>query len=156
MTISLRSLCADFCDLARVPTPQLHADDEGATSFNIVLRDVAVDLTTLPSADPDHAFAIFHMGTPDPAHGDFARILRALLHTNFIGLNAHQPVFSCRPESQAIVMHMAIALAQTSGEELHRLIDQGVDLVLQWRQTYFLEPANAGSAPAPESVGSYA
>lgn len=143
MSLTLHDLCAHFCAIAQVPSPELHEQDDGTTAFNIVWREVTIDLVARPAVDPGHAFVIFHMGTPDPAHPEFPRILQALLQTNFINLRANQPVLSCQPATGAAVLQWAVPLAGTRAEQLFQWIEHGVDLVLQWRESQFLAPATA-------------
>lgn len=145
MLPTLQNLCAQFCAIVQAPAPDPLEQHDGTVAFNIAWRNVTVDLMARPLIDPAHAFILFHMGTPDPAHSDFARILQALLKTNFVNLHANQPVLSCHPETAAVLLQWAIPLTSATGEDLHRMIDDGVNLVLQWRQSHFLAPA--GVAP---------
>lgn len=156
MSADLQSLCDGFCALAKIQSPQVQHNPDGALCFNIDWRDVQVDLVTQPGTQPHHVYVIFHMGTPDPAHGDFARILQALLQANFISMRENQPVFGCHPHTQGLTMQWVLPLSETSGEDLHRLIEQGLDLVLQWRQTYFLPSVQASSATQLECAAGYA
>jgi hypothetical protein len=143
MAHHLQDLCENFCALANSPVPELHEDGDGEVAFNIFWRDVAIDLVAQPRVDPAHAFIVFHLGSADPAHADAARILQALLQTNFVNLRANQPVLSCHPETGNVMLQWAIPLEATDGRQLHDLMGQGVDLALLWRQTYFLAPAPA-------------
>lgn len=153
MSLSLQDLCARFCAIAQIPAPDSLEQHDGTVAFNIVWRDVTIDLMARPLIDPAHAFIVFHLGTPDPVHADFPRILQALLQTNFVNLHANQPVLSCHPDSGAIMLQWALALASATGEDLSRVIDDGVDLALQWRQSHFLVSAD----PAPrDSAHSFA
>ena len=79
MSLTLQELCAHFCAIAQVASPELREENDGTTAFNIFWRDVTIDLMAQPSADPAHALVLFHMGTPDPAHSEYPRILQALL-----------------------------------------------------------------------------
>ena len=147
MSLTLQELCAHFCAIAQVASPELREENDGTTAFNIFWRDVTIDLMAQPSADPAHALVLFHMGTPDPAHSEYPRILQALLQTNFVNLRANQPVLSCQPATGAAVLQWAIPLAGTSAEQLLQWIEHGVDLVLQWRESHFLAPAVLAAAP---------
>ena len=152
MSFSFDDLCAQFCAAAQVPPPELHEQDDGLMAFTVLWREVAVDLMARPFDDPNHAFIVFHMGTPDPAHADFACILQALLHTNFTNLRANQPVLSCHPQTHAAMLQWAIPLAGMTGDALHQLVEQGVNLVLEWRQDHFLVPAAVPTGPARDAA----
>jgi hypothetical protein len=145
MSLTLHDLCAEFCALTQATLPERLEQPNGIVAYNLSWRDVIVDLMSQPSADPLHAFIVFHMGIPDPAHHDFGAILQALLKSNFVGFRANQPVFSCHPQTGSLMLQWAIPLAETSGENLRTLVEEGIELVLQWRGTYFLA---AGDAPA--------
>lgn len=146
MASSFEDLCSNFCAAAQVSAPELREQEDGLMAFTVLWREVAVDLMARPFEDPGHAFIVFHMGIPDPAHADFARILQTMLHTNFTNMRANQPVFSCHPETHAAMLQWVIPLPRLTGSGLHQIVEQGVDLVLQWRQTHFLAPAAAAAA----------
>ncbi|MGE0332751.1 MAG: CesT family type III secretion system chaperone [Ramlibacter sp.] len=157
MSLDLQDVCASFCALAKVPAPSLQAQNDGTVAFNVQYRGVTVDLAAQPGIDATHAYVLFHMGELDPAHADCGRILLALLHTNFVNLRANQPVLSCRPSTHMATLQWAFPLAETTGENLLQLIEQGVDLVLQWRQTHFLAPdAAQPGAVLSDAIASYA
>ncbi len=157
MSYDFTTLCADFCAAAQVASPELHEQNDGLVAFTVLWRTVAVDLMARPFDDPDHAFVIFHMGTPDSAHSDFARILQTMLQTNFNNLRAHQPVLSCHPQSHAAMLQWAFPLARMNGDTIYQMVEQGVNLVLEWRQTHFLAPAALASvAPSEAVTASYA
>ena len=156
MSLELSNLCASFCALAGIVPPVLNEQNGGVVGFNIHHRSVDLDLVTLCGDDPGHAFVVFHMGSPDPAQPDYPRILDALLQANFVSLAVNQPVFGCHPETRGVTMQWVIPLSDTSAEDLHRLIEQGLDLVLQWRRTHFLVPAHPESAAPADSTTAYA
>ena len=144
----LRSLCEGFCAIAQVAMPPMHEQQEGLLAFNIAWRGVRVDITARPAACADHAFALFEFGLPAPGQADPMRALLALMHMNFMSLRLHQPVFSCHPETNAVVLQVPVPLAGTTPASLHQLIEEGVRLALQWRETCFLPPAPQQAASA--------
>jgi len=158
MENSLGYLCAGFCDIANVAVPELRQQDDGIVAFSMTWRSVNVDVMVTPAISPDHAFVLFDMGTPDPGLGDPTHILLALMHANFIFLRAGQPVFSCHPETNAVVLQWTLPLCGSTPAGLHQVIQEGVALVLQWRESGFLPQAgNAGqiSPATAAAAGSY-
>lgn len=154
---NLQHLCEGFCEIAQVAAPELQAQADGIAAFTIHWRDVDVQVIARPAADPDHAFALFDLGTPEPARADLSRVLMALMHNNFMALRASQPVFSVQPESDRVMLQWPVPLRHVTPALLHQMIEEGVELALQWRRDYFLTstpPDAAGTVAAP--VGDFA
>jgi len=155
----MQELCAGFCALALIAAPELRAMDDGVIAFNVAWRDVAVDVIAKPDADAaaGHAFVLFDLGVPDDTRADPSRVLLALMHANFMALRANQPVFSCHPDTNAAVLQWALPLQGALAEDLYQVIEQGVNLARQWRETYFLPPGgDAGAAPTAAPPGAFA
>jgi len=154
---SLRQLCDGFCRIAGVAVPQLWEQDDGVVAFNIVWRQIAVDVIVKPAADPEHAFLLFDLGAPDPSRADPVRMWQALLHANFMALHANQPVFSCHPDTDRVVLQWSVALRDTTPEHLHQVVQEGVNLALLWQEDYFLpEPQTQHAAKVAPAAGEYA
>lgn len=153
----LQRLCKGFCAIAQIATPELHAQDDGVIAFNIVWRGVSVDIMAKPSASADHAFALFELGQPNPTQADPARALLALMHINFLSLRVNQPVFSCHPGTNAAVLQVPVPLDSTPAL-LHRMIEEGVHLALQWREGLLMPQLDAEPDPVPADAmhGSFA
>lgn len=149
---SLEYLCAGLCDIAQAAAPQLRDHGDGVVAFNVIWRGVGVDIMFKPSASQDHAFVLIELGLPDPARANPSLVLFTLMNMNFLALRVNQPVFSCHPETCAAVLQWPLSLADATPAGLHRMIEEGVVLALQWRETYFLpqhSPAKDSAAPAP-------
>ena len=86
---------------------------------------------------------LFDLGVPDLSRADPSRVLMALMHTNFMALRANQPVFSCHPETNTVVLQWCVALADTTPASLHTVVEEGVALAHLWREGYFLSGAGA-------------
>lgn len=137
----LRTLCEGFCAIAKVAVPPMHQQQEGLIAFNIAWRDVRVDITARPTACADHAFALFEFGLPAAEQAHPVQVLLTLMHMNFMSLRVNQAVFSCHPETNAVVLQVPVPLAETTPAGLHQLIEEGVSMALRWRETCFLPAA---------------
>jgi hypothetical protein len=142
----LEYLCAGFCEIANLAVPELRQQDDGIVAFNVNWRGVAVDVMAKPSPNADHAFVLFDLGVPDSARADPLRVLLALMHANFASLRANQPVFSCHPQTNTVVLQWSMALAHTTPAHLLHVIQEGAALANQWREDYFLSGAGTHDA----------
>jgi len=148
---SMQELCAGFCALALIAAPELRAMDDGVIAFNVTWHGVAVDVIAKPDAGPGHAFVLFDLGMPDGTRADPPRVLLALMHANFMALRANQPVFSCHPDTNAAVLQWALPLQDAAAADLYQVIEEGVNLARQWRETYFLPPGGDAGATSTET-----
>lgn len=151
-------LCEGFCRITHASVPELREGEDGVVAFNLAWRDVLVDVMVRPAASDDHAFILFDLGPPDTARVPASRTLLALMQMNFLALRVNQPVFSCHPQTQAVVLQWAFPLTDSTAAGLHQAIEEGVQLALQWRETFFLPDGDsqATSQPSPNATGSYA
>lgn len=144
----MQDLCAGFCALANVAAPELREQDDGVIAFNVHWQEVSVDVIVKPAADAEHAFVLFDLGAPDLPGVEPARMLLALMHNNFMALRMGQPVFSCHPETDRIVLQWPVALGQMTPAGLHQVIEEGAALARLWRHDGFVSGEDASQAAA--------
>ncbi len=139
MSISnFEQLCAGFCDIAKVATPALQAEQDGILAFNVDWRGVTVDVMYQASRSGHQALIFFGMGPIERVQHQPEQILLALLKANFLSLQGSLPTFSCHPETGDAVLQSVFPLAESSAEGLFKFIEEGVNLALTWRKTFFL------------------
>lgn len=153
MSDTFHDLCAGFCAIANVATPELREQDDHTVAFNVKWRDVDVDVMVVPAISREHVFMLFELGMPDTAQVDAGRAMMALLHVNFLSMRADAPVFGCRPDTGAAVLRICLPLGEATPAILHQAADEGAALALRWRQTGFLNAsADADESPSVPSL----
>lgn len=143
---SFESLCTSFCEMAQVAAPTLQAEGEGMLAFNVDWREVTIDVMYEPSRSGHYAFILFQLGPVQQFTHDPQRVLLALLQANFMSLQVNPPTFSCHPETGDAVLQCAFPLAESTPETFHKFLEQGVELALEWRKTYFMPEEGTGAA----------
>jgi len=136
---NFENLCTGFCELARVPSPELGADSDGMLAFHVDWHGVTVNVMYLPSQAREHAFVMFDLGDAQGQPLDEVLILRALLRANFMALQPNPPCFACHPLSGAVVLQCVFPVLDAAPAGLLTLIDEGVTLALQWREGFFID-----------------
>jgi hypothetical protein len=135
------AICAGFCEIAGVAAPVLQAEADGVVAFNVRWRGVTVDVIYSAFTGGAHAFVLFDLGSIDRSGPDATRILDALLAANFFAMQANPPTFSCHPDTGDAVLRCVFPLADAHPAALHEIVNEGVALALEWRETFFLAPA---------------
>jgi len=130
---SFQDLCASFCELLKVPTPELKADERGLLAFHVTLRGTVVDLAYRPEGNADHFFAVFEFG-PLGEGAELAAQMQWLLDANFNLLQVNPPVFSRNPATGSAVLQYTCPLFETTASGLYELIDREIDRVSRWRE----------------------
>ncbi|MDP3138865.1 MAG: CesT family type III secretion system chaperone [Burkholderiaceae bacterium] len=151
-TSAFVQLCTGFCELAQTAAPTLEAQASGVLAFHTEWKEVTVDVIYHPTGDAGHTFVIFKMGAIDTNEGGAADLL-ALLHANFLSLRANAPTFSVHPATGDAVLQCVFPMVHGTPHGLHALIEEGVMLVLRWRNGRFStdHPENV-HAPAPMDI----
>jgi hypothetical protein len=135
-------LCERFCDLLKVPQPELRPDAHGRFTFNVVMRGTIVNIVHCPSTSADHAFVLFELG-PVGKNGPGSYVeLQVLLEANFV-LQLHPSTFSRNPSTGEAVMQRTYALHDMTASLLYELLGEGVESVCRWREV--LDVRDAGS-----------
>lgn len=147
---SLEHLCAGFCELAQVPAPALTAHDQGLLAFNVVLRDVTVDVLCCPEICADHAFILFEFGAIGQDGVDFSAGAQALLQANFLALRAHPAVLGQNPVTGRAVLQYVYPFRDATATGLFDLVNQGVESALEWRRSGALRLPAHGDLPVPD------
>lgn len=143
---SFENLCADFCEIVGVPTPALTEDLLGRVAFHVTLRGTTVNLVHLPRVCPDHIFVLFELGPLGTDSPETSLDLQYLLEANFSLLKLNPPVFSRNPDTGDVLLQYVYPFFDASGHDLRELIDDGIDLVVHWRdreQPAPVEPSGA-------------
>ncbi len=148
-TADFERLCAGFCERSKIHPPALQAQADGMLAFNIDWRGVMIDMLYEPVGSPGHAFVLFQLGPIEQGRHDPWRIQLALLQANFLSLQVNPPMFSCHPETGDAVLQCTVSLAQATDESLYKIFEEGIGLVLRWRQTYFLPDMADAPSHAP-------
>jgi len=131
---SFENLCADFCEIVGVSAPTLKEDLLGRVAFHVTLRGTTVNLVHLPRACPEHIFVLFELGPIGPDSAETSLDLQLLLEANFSLLKLNPPVFSRNPDTGDLVLQYVYSFFDASAHDLRELIDDGIDLVVQWRE----------------------
>jgi hypothetical protein len=145
-------LCEEFCELARVPAPELTAEDDGVVAFHATWRGVTIDVLHDPQQDEAHAFVTFELGTVPAQEPRRSRIWEALLKANHLLMRLNAPTFSCHPETGAAMLQCVFPLFDLTPSALYKVVEEGVSVALEWRESFFLCD-DAGSPGASADAG---
>jgi hypothetical protein len=133
---SFEDLCAGYCEILGVRTPELAPDDEGRVAFHVVLRGVTVNMVHSAQTSPDHLFVLIELGPVNEA-GD----LQALLNANFV-LDLDPPTLSRNPATGDAVLQFSYALFEATPNDLREMIEHGVEWAANWRE-HLVTPGRA-------------
>jgi hypothetical protein len=126
-------LIQDFCALSGFADPQRLLN-----GGSIVINDVV--------------FSLLHKEKPDPRllflRCDFGEIrdnrqtdaYKALLEMNTYLYDGTGPAFAIAPETGRVLFTNSYRLEGLEANELHRILAELVEQVLEWRSHYFLDP----------------
>lgn len=131
---SFDALCSGFCDLIKVSTPKLTADDQGLVAFHVTLRGITVNLVQRADADNQNVFVVFELGSIGQGGSNPVAELSALLEANFQLLQSNPPVFSRNPATGDAVLQYVYPLCDATPFGLYELIARGADWITGWRE----------------------
>lgn len=148
---SFEDLCAGFCEIVKVPPPELKADEQGLIAFHVVVRGTTINMIHCPERSEDHLFVIFELGPlGQEGPAGFAE-LQALLNANYVLLQVNPPVFSRNAATGEVVLQYVYPLFDATPSSLHELIDEGVDWILDWRENLASGEPDAGFEQAHQA-----
>jgi hypothetical protein len=130
---SFEDLCAGFCELMGVKTPQLSTSESGLIAFHVVLKGITVNIVQRPDASQDHVFVLFelgHLGGDDESPAQ----MQALLDANHVMLQMNPPVFSRNPDNGHAVLQLIYPMFEATPNDLYEMIDKGIDWASHWRE----------------------
>ena len=130
---SFEELCAGYCELLGVKTPQLSASESGLIAFHVVLHGVTVDIVQRPDASKDHVFLLFELG--QLGDDDESPVqMQALLNANHVLLQMNPPVFSRNPDNGHAVLQLIYPLFEATPNDLNEMINLGIEWTSHWRE----------------------
>jgi hypothetical protein len=130
---SFEDLCAGFCELVGVETPQLSVSESGLVAFHVVLKGVTVNIVQRPDESQEHVFVLFELGHLGDEEESPAQ-MQALLDANHVLLQMHPPVFSRNPDNGHAVLQLIYPLFEATPNDLYEMINKGIDWTSHWRE----------------------
>jgi hypothetical protein len=130
-----RVLLENFCTLACLDDAKAIAE-----GCSFCVDDIECALIYLDHLSPDIIHCYIDFGPAPEARS--AEIYRHLLNANYLQLASGSAAFTLSPETGHVVLISTLRLAEASPETLADLLAYHAQQALEWRCSYYLDPAD--------------